>query len=68
MAAVVIPEEARQQFWPCGAIRIPSILDETWVRLLRETVDDKIRKAGPGGHFADPGRRSEEHTSELQSP
>jgi hypothetical protein len=56
MAAIGIPEEARQEFWPSGAIRIGSILDETWVRLLRETVDEEIRKAGPGGHFADPGR------------
>jgi len=38
------------------ALRIGSILDETWLRLLRDTVDEEIRNAGPGGHFADPGR------------
>lgn len=54
--AIVISQEAKQEFWQSGAIRIQSVLDETWLRLLRDTVDEEIRNAGPGGHFADPGR------------
>jgi len=54
--AIFIPDEARQEFWPSGATRIRSILDETWLRLLRDTVDEEIRNAGPGGHVAGPGR------------
>jgi Phytanoyl-CoA dioxygenase (PhyH) len=54
--AIVISEEDKQEFWPSGAVRIESILDETWLRLLRDTADEEIRNAGPGGHFADPGR------------
>jgi hypothetical protein len=54
--AIFISEEAGQEFWQNGAIRVQAILDKTWLRLHRDTVDEEIRNAGPGGHFADPGR------------
>lgn len=55
---IVLSQGVKDEFRANGAVRIPSVVEQSWIELLKTTVEEEIENSGSGGHYASAESRT----------